>query len=216
MHIHSTHSDGRASPKDILLYAMYRELKVISITDHDTFQGSVVASRYAREKKELPLVIIGSEVRSERGDILLYCFEPIDFPRKIDQLIDYAHENNCLVVPAHPFDAFRAGIGEALYEYSGWDGVEVWNSSSSLGANKKAIRASRELGLPGLANSDAHIPDYIGVAYTLLDVEELSVEAVFKAIKNNRVRPYFGYPPFKVFLKRIAWSIERLFMKKKP
>ncbi len=210
MHIHTSYSDGKNGPKEVLLQALYKGLRVIAITDHDTFQGAVVASRIAREMDSEVLVVIGNEVRTEQGDILLYCYEPIDTPRKIDLLIDHAHENNCLVVPAHPFDILRLGIGDAIYEYRGWDAIEVWNASANHGANKKAIQVARELGLPGLANSDAHILDYIGVAYTLIDVEELSLEKLFKAIKDNRVKPHYSYPPFKVVVKRIVWSIEKL------
>lgn len=210
MHIHSTYSDGRNSPKEILLYAQYKGLKVIAITDHDTFQGGVVASRIARELNNEILVVVGNEVRTDRGDVLLYCYEPIDTPRNVELLIDRAHENNCLVVPAHPFDVLRLGIGEAIYEYSGWDALEVWNASANHGANKKAVHIARELGLPGLSSSDAHIVEYIGIAYTLIDVDELSLDSLFKAIKNGRVRPHFGYPPFKVFVKRILWSIEKI------
>ncbi|ABN69841.1 PHP C-terminal domain protein [Staphylothermus marinus F1] len=213
MHIHSTYSDGRASPKEIILTAIYKGLNIISITDHNSFQGSIIASRLAkdlvREYDEQLLVIIGNEVRTDKGDILVYCYEPIDVPRRIDYLIDKAHENNCLVVPAHPFDTLRLGIGDALFEYNGWDAIEVWNASADPRANREALRASKILGLPGIANSDAHIPEAIGSAYTVLELDELSVESVFKAIKNGNVHPHFGYPPFKVFIKKVEWSIER-------
>ncbi|MET1159708.1 MAG: PHP domain-containing protein [Thermoprotei archaeon] len=210
MHIHSSFSDGRASPREILLYAISKGLSVISITDHDTFAGSVEARKYAKNFEEKIVVIIGIELRVPQGDVLLYCYEPIETPRDLSVLIDYAHENNCLVVPAHPFDLLRLGIGDAIFEYKGWDAIEVWNASASKGANKKAIEAAKILDLPMLANSDAHIPEYIGVAYTMLEISELSIDGVFKAIKNNRVKPHYGYPPFRVFLKRIAWGIERI------
>jgi predicted metal-dependent phosphoesterase TrpH len=209
MHIHSTYSDGRASPKEILLTALYKGLDVISITDHNTFRGSVVASRIAKSSEEFPLVIIGNEVRTDKGDVLVYCYEPINTPKRIDLLIDVAHENNCLVVPAHPFDLFRQGIGDAVFEYKGWDAIEVWNASSDPRSNREALRAAKILRLPGIANSDAHVPEAIGSAYTILFIEEKSIDAVFKAIKNNMVQPHFGRPPFRVYLKILEWSIMR-------
>ncbi len=209
MHIHSTYSDGRPGPREILLIAIDKGLSIISITDHNTFQGSVVASRIARHLPEAPLVVIGNEVRTDHGDILVYCMEPVNIPYRLDLLIDYAHENNCLVVPAHPFDIVRLGIGDALFEYKGWDAVEVWNASADPRANKRAMEAAKLLGLPGLANSDAHIADYIGVAYTVFELEDLDVEYVFKAIKDHRVYPHRGYPSFKAFFKKLSWSITR-------
>lgn len=211
MHIHSTYSDGRGSPRDIVFYARYKGLQVIAITDHDTFQGALIARKETSKYGNELIVIIGNEVRSDKGDVLIYCYEPIDTPRQLGLLIDYAHENNCLVVPAHPFDTWRSGIGDSIYEYHGWDAIEVWNASASRGANKKAYKVAKELGLPGLANSDAHIVEYIGVAYTVIEVDELDIDSVFKAIRTNRIKPRFGYPPFKDFLKKIIWSIYRRF-----
>ncbi len=216
MHIHSTYSDGRSSPREILLTALYRDLGVVSITDHNTFKGALAARRIMRDLPESPLVVIGNEVRTEYGDILVYCYEPVDVPYRLDLLIDYAHENNCLVVPAHPFDRLRLGIGDVVFDYRDWDALEIWNASADPRANKRAIEAAKLLGLPGLANSDAHIPEYIGAAYTVIEVEDLNVESVFKAIRDGRVYPHKGYPSFKAFFKKLSWSItRRLYGRKK-
>lgn len=209
LHIHSIHSDGRSSPREIILTAMYKDLDVISITDHNTFSGAIEASKIARNMPEAPLIIIGNEVRTNEGDILVYCTEPFDTPRNTGLLIDKAHENNCLVVPAHPFDVFRLGIGDAIFEYREWDAVEVWNASANPKANREAIKVAKLLNLPGLANSDAHIPDYIGVAYTIIEVDNLTIEDILESIRKGKTKPHPGYPPFKSLIKRLSWSIER-------
>lgn len=46
MHIHSTASDGTLSPAEILKMARELDLRAISITDHDTIQGSIKAHRH--------------------------------------------------------------------------------------------------------------------------------------------------------------------------
>ncbi len=209
LHIHSTHSDGKASPKEIIYTAQYKGLNIISITDHNTFSGSIEALKYAKNLEEELVVIIGNEVRTDYGDILVYCYEPINTPHRLDILIDYAHENNCLVVPAHPFDIYRKGIGDKIFDYNEWDAIETWNASSDPRSNKKALQAAKLLGLPGLANSDAHIPDYIGCAYTIIEIEEYSIESVFKAIKQGKTHPHPGYPPFRAFFKKMFWSVKR-------
>ena len=43
LHIHSNHSDGKDSVKEILNVAIKKQLDVISITDHDTLNGSLEA-----------------------------------------------------------------------------------------------------------------------------------------------------------------------------
>ena len=209
MHIHSTYSDGKASPLEILYYAKEIGLQAIAITDHNTFKGAVKAREIAKGIPDPPIVVIGNEIRTQYGDVLVYCYEETDLPYTLPELIDKAHEENCLVVPAHPFDILRLGIGEYIYEFNGWDAIEVWNASASKRANKKAIEVSRLLELPGIANSDAHIVDYIGIAYSIIEVNEPDIEELFKSIRKNRVRPHYGYPPFKTFIKRVLWSIEK-------
>lgn len=207
LHIHSRYSDGRASPKEIVDYAVASGLSIISITDHDTFHGSMVASRLSSSSNNI-VVIMGVEVRTIDGDVLLYCREAVDFPRALDALIDKARENNCLVVPAHPFDVMRFGIGDKVFEYKGWSAIEVWNAGATTGANKKAVEAARMLNLPGIANSDAHILEHVGVAYTLVDAKDLTVSEVFEALLKGRVKPVQGRYPFRSMVKRLSWSIE--------
>ncbi len=210
LHIHTSVSDGRASPIEALYAAMGKGLNAIAITDHNSFRGAILARKAAARLREAPLVIIGNEVRTQYGDVLVYCLDEVDIPYTLPELIDRAHEEGCLVVPAHPFDVLRLGIGDLVYELKGWDAIEVWNASASRGANRKAIEAAKLLGLPGLASSDAHIPEYIGVAYTIIEADGYSVEAVLDAIRKGRTRPRYGYPPFKYLLKRFAWSVRRL------
>lgn len=215
MHIHTTISDGKMSPYEAVLTAIEKELGVIAITDHNSFQGGILAQEYARKYGHEIIVVVGNEVRTPHGDVLVYCSSRNvpNLPNTLPELIDKAHEENCLVVPAHPFDTLRLGIGDLVYELKGWDAIEVFNATASRGANKKAEEAARILGLPGLASSDAHIPEYIGVAYALIEVDEYSVEAVLEAIREKKVVPVKRYPPFRYFVKRILWAIERKALK---
>lgn len=210
MHIHSTISDGVAGPMEIVYAAIDKGLDIISITDHNSFQGSIMARKIASNINGAPVIIVGNEVRTQYGDVLVYCTEEPDIPYTLPELIDRAHEENCLVIPAHPFDIFRLGVGDAIYDFNGWDALEIWNASASHGSNKKAMKAAKILGLPGLANSDAHIPEYIGSAYTIIEVDEYNVEAILEAIRKGRVHPHLGYPPFKYVIKRFVWSFRRM------
>lgn len=205
LHIHSTHSDGRSSPVEIIYIAQEKGISIVSITDHNTFAGSIAASRLAKSYDVL--IVPGVEVRTDIGDVLLYCEKEVDFPRKIGALIDKAHSENCLVVPAHPFDILRIGVGDRVFDFRDWDAIEVWNASASKGSNYKAIEAAKILNKPGLANSDAHIPSEIGSAYSLIETSELSVSSVLEAIRKNMVKPVFGNPSFKIRLNRLLWSV---------
>jgi adenylyl-sulfate kinase len=50
LQIHSTYSDGKFSPKEILDMALERGMKAIAITDHDTIGGIEEAIEYCKDK----------------------------------------------------------------------------------------------------------------------------------------------------------------------
>jgi len=207
LHIHTTYSDGVSSPLEVVHAAIDRGLNVIAITDHDTFMGAVKARDYVKRSSLELLVLLGNEVRTELGDVLIYCLEEVNASKKLLNLIDVSQDNGCLIVPAHPFDILKLGLGNAIFEYKGWSAIEVWNASANKGANRRAIEASKELNLPGIASSDAHIVEYIGIAHTLIELNELSEEEVIESIRKGRVKLYFGYPSFNLTLKRIVKSV---------
>ncbi len=208
LHMHSSVSDGRATPCQLVDIAVSRGLGVISVTDHDSFKGSILAARYARLKGRPVVVVVGNEVRSSEGDVLVLCREEVRVPGDLGSLVDKAHEEGCLVVPAHPYDISRIGIGDNVYHYP-FDAIEVYNASAEPVANRRAMEAALRLGLPGLANTDAHIPELLGVAYTLIAVDELGVEEVLEAIRRGLVKPQWRPPSLGLVLRRYMWSVER-------
>jgi len=210
LHMHSTFSDGRNSPEEILLKALSKGLTAISITDHDTFAGSLRARKVALTEGLDIVVLVGAEIRTNQGDILVYCVdEPLArVPLDALELADYAHEQGCIVVPAHPFDVRRKGIGELVYE-GRWDGIEVFNAMSDPISNRRASEAARQLGLPGLANSDAHVADAIASAYNIIVAEDEGPDHIIKAIRSGKVTPIPGRPSIGAITSTLMWSIER-------
>ncbi|MEZ0394231.1 MAG: PHP domain-containing protein [Desulfurococcaceae archaeon] len=206
LHIHTRYSDGAARPEEVLARAAELGLGAVSITDHDTFEGSVRAARAATSFGVV--VVPGAEVRTNLGDVLVYCPQPIEIRRDVRELIELAHASGCVVAAAHPFDLLRLGVGDALYEINGWDAIEVWNAGASARSNRRALEAARALGLPGIAGSDAHILDHVGAAYTLILDPCDDAECVIDAIRRGRVRPVPGHYRPGTMPKRILWSIE--------
>ena len=215
LHVHSSVSDGRNSPREVIIEALRKGIQVISVTDHDSFEGSLRAARFAGELGEELVVIVGSEIRTVKGDILVYCTgrPPARIPVDPLELRDRMHEEACLVVPAHPFDKRRKGIGELIYA-GGWDAVEVFNAHSDPWSNRRALEAARELGVPGLANSDAHVAEAIGSAYNIIMASDVTVEDVFEALAKGNVTPVYGRPSVKAIASTVAWSIKRRLRKK--
>ena len=213
LHIHSIFSDGKASPLEIILVALRKNLHVISITDHNSFKGSSEALRITRgmDLQEKHLIIIpGAEIRTSIGEIIVYCHEPLqNLPRDPYELLDYSLEHQCFTVAPHPYDFSRLGIGSNVLKLP-VDGVEVFNASATPIANMRIMRKISVLQKKTMfANSDAHIPEYIGTAFNIIILEEFSLESVFKSFKEKRVVPVPGYPCFTDVIKRYSWSIAR-------
>lgn len=70
LHVHSTASDGRLRPAEVVAAAVEGRLDVIALTDHDTAAGVAEAREAARD---LPLrVIPGIEISTRHGDAELH------------------------------------------------------------------------------------------------------------------------------------------------
>jgi len=64
LHVHTTFSDGRLTPAEIVSLAVKQGLKAIAITDHDTVDGIVPALRAAEQFPQLT-VIPGIEINTD-------------------------------------------------------------------------------------------------------------------------------------------------------
>jgi hypothetical protein len=78
LHIHTTHSDGAFSPREIVLKAKQASIDIISITDHDNVNGFKEALEAGKEYgiEVIPGVEISSEVSNREIHILGYFFNP--------------------------------------------------------------------------------------------------------------------------------------------
>ncbi|WP_052807435.1 PHP domain-containing protein [Risungbinella massiliensis] len=88
LHSHTTASDGKLTPLELLQYAKEKGLSALAITDHDTIEGAIEAAKYT---KEFQLeIIIGVELNTvwnQREIHMLGYFVDPDNPRLQEQLI---------------------------------------------------------------------------------------------------------------------------------
>jgi predicted metal-dependent phosphoesterase TrpH len=199
-HVHTFYSDGRYSPEEMVNYALKIGLNGIAITDHDTSKG---LKNYRQIR-----IIPGQEVTTEFGHVVILCNFPPSPPRNLSQLVDYSRENNCIIFPSHPFDIFRKGIGNKVFEYK-FDAIEVFNSKAPPNANKKALLASQQLKLPGLANSDSHVKEALGSAYNLIPLNEFNIDEILEKIRKKEIEAVGLGLTAKAKIKILEWSIMR-------
>ena len=80
LHLHTTHSDGRFTPVEVVHRAKERGLGAIAVTDHDTFAGFPEACAAAAACESAPEIITGVEITCDYSDSVLhllgYFFDP--------------------------------------------------------------------------------------------------------------------------------------------
>lgn len=75
LHIHTTASDGRLAPEEVVQLAAERGLQVIAITDHDTVAGiqrAIEASHHFPDLTVIPALEINTDTQSGEVHILGY------------------------------------------------------------------------------------------------------------------------------------------------
>jgi predicted metal-dependent phosphoesterase TrpH len=168
LHMHSRYSpDGTLGVPDIVRIARKRGLEGIAITDHDTIRGG---RELVKMKPEGLDVICGSEVNTNRGDVIgLFLSEEIK-SRDHVAVIDEIHAQGGIAIVPHPFDSLR---GSAFWlndrDARLIDAVEVVNARCVFRrSNEAADRYADRYSLAKTGSSDAHFGAEIGNAGTLV------------------------------------------------
>lgn len=211
LQIHTVCSDGKQDGSTVVRAALLRGIRVLGITDHNTFRGYNLVMKTVAEMGAGIIVVPGNEVRTELGDIIVLCYQPLDddeVPRSSGELIDYARSNNCFTYAPHPYDFKRLGIGDNVYRVD-LHGIEVFNPRAGWIANMKARRAAKDLNKVMLSNSDAHTPGFIGSVFNLVDIEDFSLDSVMESLFKGYVKPVARYPSLKTYGEWIISKISR-------
>lgn len=190
LHIHTTFSsDSRTRPKTLVdQLVAHPAIKAAAVTDHNTVNGIRTIRQLAIPYPDI-LIIPGTEITTLQGDIvILGCEELPPKPWSIENVIDFARENACISIAAHPFREF--GLGDYAAD-SGVDAIEVLNGGSSASANKAAQQLAQSMGMPGVGGSDSHRPEDLFSVYTKVNAG-LDVDEILKAIKSGLVSAFSG------------------------
>jgi len=193
LHSHSRFSaDGVAEPENMVATARAKGLHGFAITDHNTCACVDYFLQHGFMREDgLPvdglLIIPGQEITTSAGHLLALGVRLPDLkgipPAEAVELI---HASGGLAIPPHPYDMFRAGIREHILDTLPLDGLEVFNAATTLKRyNRQAFDYAQKKQLPMTAGSDAHHEDALGVAYTIIEADELSVQAILNGIKKG-------------------------------
>jgi len=208
LHLHTTYSDGRAAPADVLRKAIEIGLRVIAITDHDRIDGALVAAAAAAGTG--CEVVIGEEISSAGGHVAgLFLTSVVPPGLSVAATVAAIHEQGGLAVAVHPFYQLGGarGVGPAAAGLA-WDAIEVENASpAALFANRRARAAQPSWARASTGGSDAHILAAVGAAVTTFpgrnaaDLRHALETGNTKSARANRS------PALAV--RALAWSVQR-------
>ena len=194
LHMHSRHSDGVSSVREMILAAKTKGLDVIAITDHNLAVKIETEKIY---KKYGIYVIPGCELSFFRGHFLVLGLEAEIVNKKIkemgirettttmmnrrktiESLLQFFVKKGALVIAAHP--KIPTGIMSArksflikLYKKGLIHGAETHNGDleRKFGRrvywvwHKMAKKTMIKLNMPPYADSDAHVASRVGYRY---------------------------------------------------
>ena len=214
LHVHTRFSKDSLSDVDAVLgAAVARGLGAIAITDHDAIEGALEARRIAL-KQGMPLqVIVGEEVSTDEGDLLVYFVKRRIAPGNLPDVLAEAKRQGAVCSSAHPFDFARHGIAlgglpRGMLAKIGC--VEALNARVPLPSmNAQAMKFALSHGKGILAGSDAHHPSEVGAAYAeFCGVRKLDAHALLRAerkICGKRSPPFVRfYSRYAVLRKKLA------------
>jgi predicted metal-dependent phosphoesterase TrpH len=192
MHVHTTHSDGFITVRDILA-SHARTGLAVAITDHNSISGVREAISGSGERG---VVIPGVEVSASDGPHILLYFERFSglegwFSRTVrekvrdcpymavsltsEEILDSANDSGALVVAAHPYgySVLPRGILKCVENGAisdgtcrKIDGLEVISGVLSRRLNERAVMYARRHHLVMTGGSDAHMVRDLGHVVT--------------------------------------------------
>ncbi len=157
LHIHSYYSkDSLSSPGSILRLAKKRGLEMLAICDHNTIRGGLAAKKL--EPRYGIKVIVGTEIKTDAGDIIGLNVTREIASRKWREVIAEIKAQHGIVVLPHPYRDHKnlLDIAECV------DFIEVFNSKGNEIQDQKANELALKLHKRLIAGSDAHLISEVG------------------------------------------------------
>ncbi len=223
LHTHTTVTDGKKTPEEVI--ALYREngYDFLSLTDHWKHSET-------RMTEDGMLLLRGCEYNINGGDVLAGVFHIVAIgekePAQLDRtkangdytaqdIVDAIHAVGGIAILAHP--AWSLDTCEQIMPLCGFDGVEIYNSVSGLPRNCRPYSgevidqlAVRGKVFTSMCADDSHFYENEAcLSYIYVQAEELTEEAILDAIRQGRVMATQG-PRFSVSVEEIEGSENRL------
>jgi predicted metal-dependent phosphoesterase TrpH len=198
LHLHTKYSKcSNCEPGKILEVTKKQGFTGIAITDHNTIRGALETKKLNKDDEFE--IIIGEEVSTDIGHVLIYYVEEAIMPGNVEDVIRAAREQKSICVLAHPYNLIASKIG-ALVKFEAarktlskndadkvelFDAIEGFNARCLLNKdNILAQKLAETYNKPAIAGSDAHFPNEIGNAWIEFDDQY----TVRQAIASGKIK----------------------------
>ena len=178
MHLHTLYSDGTASVQAVLDHVeASTDLDLIAITDHERIDGALRAREIHADGDYSFELVVGEEITTRRGHVLgLFLTERVPALRPLPETLERIHDQGGIAIAPHTLAPLTPSLGRRSLLWSHGapdprhhlDAIELMNPSTA-GRARRALRQrlNRDvLRLPAVGNSDAHVVEGIGTAWT--------------------------------------------------
>jgi len=178
MHLHTLYSDGTAGVQQLLDHIEAEtDLDLVAVTDHERIDGAIRAREIHAAGDYTFGLVVGEEITTRRGHVLaLFLEERIPALRPLAETLERIHDQGGLAIAAHPLAPLTPSLGRRslvqLHHSTDprhhLDGIEILNPSAA-GRSRRLARYHLNqtlLHLPGVGNSDSHVLEHVGSAWT--------------------------------------------------
>jgi len=204
-HVHSSFSfDCKSNVKNIIKTCKKIGINGVAITDHNTIKGGIEALKL---KEKDFLVIVGSEIATEKGEVIgMFLNEEIN-SHCFDEVVDLIKEQDGLIVLPHPFrylNHILNGIEKNVIKKI--DIIEKTNYSDhplALFLSKKIAEKSK---MPFIGGTDAHDLFDIGKVRTVV-YDTGTIEELKKSLLKKRVKILFNSDLYYKSIKNLIMMI---------
>lgn len=191
LHVHSKHSfDSLMGAKCIIKVANKKNLNGLAITDHNTIRGG---KKVCQQNKSPLLVIIGSEITTDVGDLIgLFLADDVKSRDSLEVLDEIKSQDGVSVFP-HPYRGHNLKDEKTIEVLKKIDCVEVFSSRSPITVKEQEFLES--FGRVRVAGSDAHFPQEIGLCQTIIDADVACLDEVREIILSGKTALISAYGP---------------------
>ena len=203
-HLHTSddrHDSIGYSAEELIATAAAKGFRALAITNHDTFTFTPHLKHFAEDHGIL--LIPGIERKVEGKHVLLLNANAASEHIFTFEDLRRAKQDGLFVIAPHPFfKAVTCLEGKLLAHLELFDALEfAFFYSRWFNLNRQGVRLAKREGLPMVGNSDCHVLRYFGICHSIVEVESLTMQGVFDAIRAHRVQ-IVSQP---IFLPRLAW-----------